>query len=98
MFGRNAGVYDLTLIPLWRWRDTPQQSFYRMYETFCAEQGNLLGYETEYFWKHHDPSWALSLLPDPRDDDDPERYAVMAWLAEDVEDAFNWRLELGLRR
>ena len=97
VFDRNADVYELTLIPLWRWRDTPQRSFCRMYENFSAEQGVLLGYETEYFFKHRDPAWALHLLPDPCDDD-PERYAVIASLLEDLVDAFNWRLELGLRR
>lgn len=97
---REVLTYTLMLMPLWRWRDTPQRSFYRMYDNFVADQGILLGYGTEYFWKHSDPSWALHLLLDPRDghDEDPERDAVMASFLEDVVGAFNWRLALGLRR
>lgn len=37
--------------PHWRWRDTMQRSFYRSYESFCAYDEPLIGYETEYFWK-----------------------------------------------
>ncbi|CAJ2500458.1 Uu.00g033110.m01.CDS01 [Anthostomella pinea] len=97
---RNDRVYDMTLMPMWRGRDSPQRSFYRMYENFCAEQGVLLGYETEYFWKHAEPAWALRLLPKPRACGHPDlqRDAVMASFLEDVVNAFNWRLELGLRR
>jgi len=97
---RETLTYGWMLMPLWRWRDTLQRSFYCMYEDFVADQGVLLGYETEYFFKYSDPAWALHLLPDPREgnDDDPERDAVMASFLEDVVGAFNWRLALGLRR
>lgn len=92
-------IYDLRLIPLWRWRDTLQRSFYRLYETMCAFDEPLIGYETEYIWKRH-PRWDLRDLRDPREDgcDDPEQYAVLASLLEALVYSFNWRLELGLRR
>lgn len=93
-------IYDLRLIPLWRWRDTMQRSFYRLYEAMCAFDEPLIGYETEYFWKRH-PGWDPGRLADPREDgagEDQEQYAVLASLAEALVYSFNWRLELGLRR
>lgn len=39
----------------------------------------------------------MERIPDPRDGD-AVRYAVLASLMEAMVDAFNWRLELGLRR
>lgn len=94
-----TGLYELRLIPIWKWRDTPQRSFFRLYEAFCAGDSPCISYETEYFWKRRSPEWAPRLLADPLDYGcvDPEQYAVMASLAEDLVDAFNWRLEWGLR-
>lgn len=57
-------IYDLRLIPLWRWRDTMQRSFYRLYEAMCAFDEPLIGYEMEYFWKRH-PRWDPAALADP---------------------------------
>lgn len=95
-----ADLYEMRLIPIWKWRDTPQRSFFRLYEAFCAGDDQCISYETEYFWKRRDPEWTPRLLADPLDYGcvDPEQYAVMASLAEDLVDAFNWRLEWGLRR
>lgn len=92
-------VYELRLLPIWKWRDTMQRSFYRLYEAFCAYDEVLIGYETEYWWKGQ-PSWDPELLRDPREDGclDTEQLAVMASLAEAVVASFNWRLSLGLRR
>lgn len=94
---RYRHIYKLRLIPLWRARDTPLRSFYRIYEAYCADDDDLVGFETEYFWKRSEPGWATELIPDPKDPD-PERYAVMATLAEQLVEAFNWRLRLGKRR
>lgn len=97
---RYRHIYKLRLIPLWRARDTPLRSFYRLYEAYCADDDDLVGFETEYFWKRggaEPSSWATACIPDPRDPD-PERYAVLATLAEQLVDAFNWRLKLGKRR
>jgi hypothetical protein len=99
---RHPDLYELRLIPLWRWRDTMQSSFYRLYEALCAFDEPLIGYETEYFWKRAGPDWDLALLRDPREDSDvevdAEQLAVLAALAEALVAAFNWRLGLGLRR
>ncbi|KAI1770759.1 hypothetical protein F4818DRAFT_252447 [Hypoxylon cercidicola] len=93
-------LYDLRIIPLWRWRDTPQRSFFRLYEALCAHDEPYIGYETEYFWKRSSPSWELERLCDPSEYGctDPEQYAVMASLAEALADSFNWRLGWGFRR
>ncbi|KAL2167755.1 hypothetical protein VTG60DRAFT_851 [Thermothelomyces hinnuleus] len=87
----------LRSMPLWRARDTPQRSFYRIYEAFCAADGRMITYETEYFWRRSGPDWATANIPDP-ECGDPEQYAVMASLAEVLADSFVWRLELGMRR
>lgn len=63
----------------------------------CACDGPAIGSETQYFWRRPEAHWALEGIPDPRDPD-PVRYAVLASLMEAMVDAFNWRLELGLRR
>ncbi|KAI1810424.1 hypothetical protein GGS20DRAFT_567576 [Poronia punctata] len=96
---RYLNTYTLTLLPLWCWRDTPQRSLYRLYECFVAGDGTLVGYETEYFWKHREPThWQPHLLRDPGEHGDPERRAVMAALIEDLVASFNWRMSLGFRR
>lgn len=94
---RYRHIYKLRLIPLWRARDTPLRSFCRLYEAYCADDDDLVGFETEYFWKRSEPGWATELIPDPKDPD-PERYAVLATLVEQLVEAFNWRLKLGKRR
>ena len=57
----------------------------------------MMGYECEYFFFHSEHSWRLSQIPDPQDPD-PVRYAILASMVEALVDAFNWRLQLGLRR
>ncbi|KAK4042241.1 hypothetical protein C8A01DRAFT_33741 [Parachaetomium inaequale] len=54
----------MRLIPLWTWKDTPQRSFFRLYEAFCAGHEEFIGYETEYFWKHSRPAGTVELLRD----------------------------------
>ncbi|KAG5928608.1 hypothetical protein E4U42_000322 [Claviceps africana] len=82
---------------LWEARDTPQRCFYRLYQAFCAADGHMISYETEYFWRKSSPRWAVANIPDPRCED-LEQYAVMASLAEVLAESFTWRLNLGLRR
>lgn len=96
---RYEHIYEYRLMPIYRWRDTPQRSLYRMYECFCGLDDNLVGYEAEYFWKHREPTkWQLDQIEDPGEHGDPERRAVLAALIEELVAAFNWRLEWGLRR
>lgn len=90
-------LVTLRSMPLWRSRDTPERSFYRLYEAFCSANGAMMTYETEYFWRRSSSEWATRNIPDPKCDDE-EQYAVMASLAEVLVESFMWRLELGLRR
>lgn len=88
-------IHNLRAIPIWRMRDTPLRSIYRLYELFLADHYELIGWETQYFfyrcyWKLHD-------IPDP-EDPDPLRYAIVASIVDELCEAVNWRLSLGLRR
>lgn len=57
----------------------------------------LLRLECEYMYRQSGRKWSLSTIPDPCD---PYlvRYAMLASIAEEVVEAFNWRLANGLRR
>ncbi|GAD96274.1 hypothetical protein PVAR5_4924 [Paecilomyces variotii No. 5] len=88
-------LHNLRWIPIWRMRDTPLRSIYRLYELHLADHYTLIGYETEYFFSR--PEWKLQNIPDPKDSDSL-RYAVIACIVEELHEAFNWRLSLGLRR
>ena len=92
---RRQNIIDLQNIPVWRARDTPLRSLYRMYEAMLSGVYVALGAETEYFW--YQRTWSLQSIADPRDPD-PIRYAVLACLVDELVAAFNWRLSLGLRR
>ncbi|ELR02397.1 hypothetical protein VC83_02546 [Pseudogymnoascus destructans] len=96
-YSRNPLIPQIRLVPLFRARDCPLASFYRIYEAMCAGHGPAVGSETEYFWRRPEDEWTLESMPDPKDAD-PVRYAMLASLMEAMVDAFNWRLELGLRR
>ncbi|QUC24016.1 uncharacterized protein UV8b_08257 [Ustilaginoidea virens] len=87
----------LRWIPLFRMRDTPLRSLYRLYEDLCAKDLIMMGYEADYFFNHTDKKWKLCQMPDPQDPD-PTRYAVLASMVEALVSSFNWKLEVGLRR
>ncbi|KAJ5181356.1 hypothetical protein N7491_000908 [Penicillium cf. griseofulvum] len=76
-------------------RDTPLRSIYRLYELHLADRYELMGYETEYFFFQQ--NWRLRDVPDPRDPD-PLCYAMVDSIMEELHEAVNWRLSLGLRR
>lgn len=95
MLSRRHELIVCTAIPVWRWRDTPLRSLYRLYECMISGEYSPMGEETEYFW--YQPSWAVDQIPDPADPE-PIRYAILACFAEELVSAFNWRLSLGLRR
>lgn len=88
-------IHNLRAIPIWRMRDTPLRSVYRLYELHLADHYELMGWETEYFF--YRPDWRLRDIPDPKDPD-PLRYAILASIVEELHEAVNWRLSLGLRR
>ncbi|KAI0484595.1 hypothetical protein GGR56DRAFT_32842 [Xylariaceae sp. FL0804] len=95
-------LIHLRSMPLWRWRDSPQRSLYRMYEAAVVDCWPLLQYEVEYFWRHGDRRWATANLYDPARDYPeaigPQGYAILAAIVEELVKSFQWRLSLGLRR
>ncbi|TQV95469.1 DNA-binding protein [Cordyceps javanica] len=89
-------VQLLRLMPLWRSRDTPLRSAYRIYEAVCARDGDLIASEAQYFWGQE--SWATADIPEPPCRQNEEQFAVMAATVETLVECFNWRIEMGLRR
>jgi hypothetical protein len=94
---RQCGIRNQFEIPLFRVRDTPLRSLYRLYDDMCAGRLTLMTYESEYLFRRGSKRWLLVQIPDPQDTD-PTRYAILASLVEALVDVFNWRLELGIRR
>ena len=94
-----ADLFELHWVKLWTWHDTPQRSFFRLYEALCANDQHVIAGETRYFWRRGD-KWKVEFLQDPRHFGcgDQDQFAVMASLAEDLAGAFNWRLGLGMLR
>ncbi|KAK8147831.1 hypothetical protein MY1884_001671 [Beauveria asiatica] len=92
---RGDDLHFLRIIPLWSSRDTPERALYRIYEAVCAEDGDLIASEIQYFWCK--TSWATINIADP-ECKDQEQYAVMAATAEAIVECFNWRIKMGLRR
>ncbi|KAI1965936.1 hypothetical protein LOZ58_000837 [Ophidiomyces ophidiicola] len=90
------GIRQLYNIPIYRMRDTPLRSLYRLYEDICASVFIMYGDECTYFFHHSEPSWSLASVPDPQDKD-PVRYAFVASMVEALVESFNWRLEVGIR-
>ncbi|KAM3502138.1 hypothetical protein MY11210_009156 [Beauveria gryllotalpidicola] len=90
-------ILQLHFVPLFRVRDTPLCSLYRLYEDLCSGSIILMGYESTYFFYHNEASWRLSQIADPKDAD-IVRYAVLASFVEALVAAFNWKIEQGLRR
>ncbi|KIH87970.1 hypothetical protein SPBR_05394 [Sporothrix brasiliensis 5110] len=77
----------------------------------CAADDAIIGYYTEYLFFRPEPEWSIDLIADPRtietdtdigptltEQEMAERLAVMAWLVVSLEESFNWRPKLGLRR
>lgn len=83
-------------IRLFRMRDTPPRSLYRLYEYTCNRVPNEIMEEGMYFF-HYQTGWRVKDIPDPRDPD-PLRYTILACLAEALVEAFNFKIKLGLRR
>jgi hypothetical protein len=94
---RSRDLMYLRSMPLWRARDTPQRALYRLYEAVCANNGPMIKDEMDYFWGRSEPRWATKNLEDPQCED-PEQYAVLAAVVEELVEAFMGRLQLGRRR
>ncbi|KAG8741587.1 hypothetical protein FRC10_002660 [Ceratobasidium sp. 414] len=92
---RDGHYHQLRSIWLFTIRDTPTRSLYRLCVSTCAQEQGEIMLESAYFWRHAD--WPMHDIPDPQDPD-PVRYALLASLVEEIVDAFNFKIELGLRR
>ena len=80
---------------LFHLRDTPLRSLYRIHDVLCADVGNYVMLENDYFWGHND--WKIKDIPDPQDPN-PIRYTVLAALTESMAEAYNSKIEVLLRR
>lgn len=80
---------------LFQTQDSPTKSIYRMCDFLCVDESNQLMLEMQYFWDRS--TWTLESIPDPQENN-PERYAMLASLVESLVIAFNARSALGLRR
>lgn len=87
---------QLRSMQLFRIRDTPLRSLYRLYECTCTLAHNEMMEESQYFF-HGRPNWRVKDIPDPQDPD-PVRYAILASLAETLVTSFNLKISMGLRR
>ncbi|QRV86434.1 DNA-binding protein [Ceratobasidium sp. AG-Ba] len=92
---RDGHYHQLRSIWLFTIRDTPLRSLYRLCVSICAQELDEIRLESAYFWRHSD--WPIQDIPDPKDPD-PVRYAVLASLVEELANAFNEKIENGLRR
>lgn len=75
--------------------DTPLYALYRMYEHLMLDNTSGLRVELHRFWFN---PWAVTSIPDPYDDEEPQRYAVLASLPALMVLSFNQRISLGMRR
>ncbi|KAK2594815.1 hypothetical protein QQS21_007443 [Conoideocrella luteorostrata] len=76
-------------------QDSPLYALYRLYEWFMVDDVIHLRNELEMFWWAR---WPVSSIPDPGEQGDCERYAVLACIPALIVESFNERNELGLRR
>lgn len=81
--------------PLFKMRDTPLRSLYRLRDCVCANHPNYTMLEGECFFGRWD--WPVKDIPDPNDPD-PVRYAVLAGIVETMVREWNYKIKLGIRR
>lgn len=81
--------------PLGETVDQPIFALYRLYEHIMTDNNIGMRNELEAFWWKQ---WPVSSIPDPKDDKEPERYAVLASIPALLVESFNHRQDLGLRR
>jgi hypothetical protein len=66
-----------------------------LYEHIVLDNNIGMRNEIESFWWK---KWPVKDIPDPLDEHEPERYAVLACIPPLLVESFNKRTELGLRR
>lgn len=77
------------------YEDSPLYALYRLYEWIMVGHSDNMRNELECFWWN---SWPVASIPDPGEQGDPERYAVLACIPALLVESFNKRSESGLRR
>lgn len=75
--------------------DSPLFALYRLYEWIMAGHTINMRNELELFWWTRAP---VSSIPDPGEQGDPERYAVLSCIPALIVESFNERNRQGLRR
>jgi hypothetical protein len=85
----------LRSLPIFRWRDTPLCSLYRLHDFIAADITGFTMLEGNYFFSQAE--WQLKDIPDPQDTN-PVQYAPLACIVEAMVAAYNRKTELGLRR
>ena len=75
--------------------DTSLYALHRLYEHLLLDDNIGLRNELESFWWKH---WPVSSIPDPGPDTERERYVVMSCIPALLVEAFNARIDMGLRR
>ena len=75
--------------------DSPLYALYRIYEWIMTGHTINIRNELEQLWWQ---PWPVSSIPDPGEQGDPERYAVLACIPALLVESFNERNRLGLRR
>lgn len=75
--------------------DKPLYVLYRLYEYIILDNITGMRNEIELFWWTKFP---ISDIPDPQDTEEPERYAVLSCIPSLLVEAYNQRIEMGLRR
>ncbi|KXS99868.1 hypothetical protein AC578_4490 [Pseudocercospora eumusae] len=76
-------------------KDQPQYALFRLYEHIMLDDNIGMRNELESFWWK---PWPVHEIPDPADHAQPERYAVLACIPALLVEAFNQRIDIGLRR
>ncbi|KAI1076415.1 hypothetical protein F5B20DRAFT_555978 [Whalleya microplaca] len=75
--------------------DQPLYALYRIYEWIMVDHTINMRNELELFWWKR---WPVSSIPDPGEQGDSERYAVLSCIPALLVQSFNLRVEQGLRR
>ncbi|KAF5017584.1 hypothetical protein F66182_10474 [Fusarium sp. NRRL 66182] len=76
-------------------QDSSLYALYRIYEWIMAGHTINMRNELELFWWHQG---SVSTIPDPGEQGDPERYAVLSCIPALLVESFNERQRLGMRR
>nr|POF15353.1 hypothetical protein CFP56_42242 [Quercus suber] len=81
--------------PIGETEDNPLFALFRMYEFVVTDDHLGLRIELEAFWWK---PWPVASIPDPKDEAVADRYAVLSCIPALLVEAFNARMDLGLRR